>query len=92
MVDQHEQRITHDRRGWHWDKGISISTIIAIAAFFTPFIVWLSNLDKRIEMAQYTQAEYIRSQDRQAERDEQQRARDYSIIQEMRREIRESKK
>lgn len=68
--------ISEDRRGWHLDKGISISTLMTMGAYTLGLIVWGLTIEKRVDMNSYViqqiseqQRELIQQQKKQHERD-----------------------
>ena len=66
MDTNHSSSFTSDRRGWHLDKGIPISTLLTIGTFMVSMIIWALNVEKRVELNTFildtaiaTQKEYI---------------------------------
>lgn len=44
---------TTDRRGWHLDKGVSISTLLTMGAYTLAIIVWATTVEKHVSMNSY---------------------------------------
>jgi len=60
-MDLDPHHITHDRRGWHIDKGISIATIISTLVMFVTLVGLYFNLEKRVSFNEYIIKELVSS-------------------------------
>lgn len=49
-MTQKQFNVTEDRRGWHWDKGVPISTLITLLGLIGSIAIFVLNFDKRIEI------------------------------------------
>lgn len=81
--------ITPDRRGWHFDKGISLATITSIFITFTSLVVWSLSIEKRVSFNEYILAELVKTRKELLEEYRENQAKNEQVIEEMRRYMRE---
>jgi hypothetical protein len=57
--------ISADRRGWHFDKGIPLATIVLVISTYTGLVAWavqsLSALERRVQINEYVANETIQT-------------------------------
>lgn len=82
--------VTHDRRGWHIDKGISLATIISTFVMFVSLIGLYFNLEKRVSFNEYIIKELVSSRKELLEEYRENQEKNESIIQDIRRYMRDN--
>ena len=82
-TNQHHS-FSQDRRGWHLDKGIPISTLITIGTFMVSMIIWALNVEKRVELNTYIMNSVVETQKEFIEQSKQQHKEDQVIIRDIR--------
>lgn len=88
-MDFESQHITHDRRGWHIDKGISIATIISTLVMFVTLVGLYFNLEKRVSFNEYIIKELVSSRKELLIEYRENQEKNEIIIQEIRRYMRD---
>lgn len=85
-------KVTEDRRGWHIDRGVSISTIITILITSVSILVWALSVEKRVELTHYIVVEVAQTQKEMITREVEQREKYSDGLRELRSDIRELKR
>ena len=61
-------KVTEDRRGWHLDKGIPVSTIVTMLVLIVSILIWFLTLEKRVEINAMVIEEVKRDQEKLIEK------------------------
>jgi hypothetical protein len=85
-------KVTDDRRGWHIDKGISITTILSLIVALTSLMLWALSVEKRVELNQYILKEMAETQKGLVAREASRHERERDNLKEIMRQLRELKR
>lgn len=85
-------KVTEDRRGWHIDRGVSVSTIITILITSLSVLIWALSVEKRVELTHYIVLEVANTQKEMINREVTQQEKYRDALRDLQAEIRDKKR